>query len=307
MTSGGASRTGRQAYARRRWLLAGVTAAAVLMGLAGCGLPSGVDGKLANEWSMPPAAQEVQAKVGDCRSATQEQVNPVTETMVPCSGTHNREIVYIGEFTGASAALSSPPTLQKNATGAAAAAQAEAYAECSKQASAYVGHAWYDVRLDLNVVLPNSTAWAAGRKWYRCELQQVDWYSFDDETREGSLKDFTYPIRCMNFANDESREVGCATKHNGEYVGTFTALSQTRPKTSAQYAAYHTKCRSLAAPYLGVTVAQVRYLTGTYVWFSYNEDYAASGRQDVHCFLWYGETKSMTGTAKGKRGTNLPK
>ncbi|NUR69357.1 MAG: hypothetical protein HOU81_00910 [Hamadaea sp.] len=290
-----------------RRLAAGLAVAAVLLGLAGCGLPDGVDGKLANQWSMPPAAQVVQAKVGDCRTATQEQVNPVTEAMVPCTGTHNREVVYVGEFIGASAALTTPPTLQKNATGAAAAAQAEAYAECSKQATAYVGHPWYDVRLDLTIALPTNAAWAAGRKWYRCELQQVDWYSFDEESREGSLKGFTYPIACMNFANDESRVVDCATKHNGEYVGTFTAFSATRPTTNAQYEPYHTKCRSLAAAYLGVGTAQVKYLTGTYVWFGYNEAYVASGRQDVHCFLWYGAKKSMTGTAKGKRGTNLPK
>ncbi|NUT36989.1 MAG: septum formation family protein [Hamadaea sp.] len=290
----------------RRKIVIATVALMAAVGLAGCGLPAGVDGELTNAWAAPPAPQLVEAKVGDCRVNRSEQASPIADLAVDCTKSHYREVVYIGTFTGESAGLSRPPRLTPNATGKEATAQAEAYKECGKQASAYVGHPWGTVHLSLEVVLPTDAAWQAGRKWFRCELQEIDWNSGDEKARTASLKGFSFPVTCMNFTSEEALVVDCAKRHNGEFVGVYQAPGSIVPKTDAQWNPYHAKCRALVGPYLGVAVSRVRYVTGTYSWFMQDNDYWSSGRQDILCFIWTGDKKYMTGSAKGKGGRNLP-
>lgn len=290
---------------RRKIVLAAIALMAAV-GVAGCGLPAGVDGKLTNAWAAPPTPQLVEAKAGDCVVTRAEQTTPHDNPITICTNTHHREIVHVGTFTGAAAALAVPPRIKENATGAEAAAQATAYAECSKQASAYLGRPWYSIHLDLFVVLPTDRAWQAGRKWFRCELQEVDWYSNNPKARTSSLKGNAFPVSCINFTGDEAKEVPCTTKHNGEFVGGFDATSATPPKTDKQYEAYHKRCRDLIGAYIGVARSRVQYVTGTYLWYEHDDEYWSSGRRGMLCFIWLGEKKYMTGSAKGKGGRNLP-
>jgi hypothetical protein len=291
----------------RRWLVVGVTALAMAMGAAGCSLPEGVDGKLADKWAMPPAAQQVDPKTGECHLGQSEQVVLTTELTVDCAKSHMRETTYVGTFTGVSASLSRPPQLRTSASAQDKAAQTKAYEECSKQTSAYLGHTWYDMRLRLEIVLPSDAAWQAGRKWFRCDLEEINVDTDDIHAREGSLKGFTLPTACMsNPESGPSTIVACTTKHNAEYAGSFlNPMVGKKPSSDADYEPIHTRCRALIATYIGATASQVRFLTGTSIWWDYDYDYWSTGRRVVHCALWFNK-KTMIGSAKGKHGRNLP-
>jgi hypothetical protein len=301
MTLGGIFMTGR------RWLVVGVTTLAVMIGVAGCGLPDGVDGKLADKWAMPPAAQQVATVAGECHVGGSEQVMLVSELTVDCAKSHTRETTYVGEFTGAVGGLAQPPLLTKTVGEPGLSAQAAAYAECDKQTSAYLGHKWYDMRLRLEVVMPNDTAWKADRRWYRCELSEVNPDNDSVKAREGSLKGVIFPVACMsNPVSGRATLIACTTKHNAEYAGSFlNPMVGKEPTTTKDYAPIHTRCRALIATYLGTTAAQVQYMTGTSIWWDYDYEYWSMGRRVVHCALWFNK-KTMIGSAKGRHGRNLP-
>jgi hypothetical protein len=291
--------------ARRQW--AGCAAIlAMAVGLAGCSLPEGVDGDIADRWSMPPAAQQVTPKAGECHVSTGDQIALATEKTVDCSASHTRETTYIGEFTGAAAAERKPPRLDRYATPEAKAAQVAAYAECDRQTSAYVGHSWYHIRLRLEVTVPTDDAWRAGRRWYRCDVVEVDLGMEALRPREGSIKGVTLPATCVTVPQEGTpKAISCTDPHNSEYAGTFLVPMPAKEVTEPDYPSLHTRCRSVAATFLGVPVSQVETLTGTYVWFDYRSEYWILGRRLIHCLLWFGDSV-MTGSAKGHKGRDLP-
>ncbi|MCP2328527.1 hypothetical protein HDA40_007034 [Hamadaea flava] len=281
-------------------------AATVLVLLGGCGLPAKADVRLADHWSMPPAAQQVELKAGDCHQGAADQVDITIEETVDCSFTHLRETTYVGEFTGDLAKLDHAPRLMGSLEWDVT-AQQQVYAECDRRTSAYLGRAsWYDLRLRLEVIVPADAAWAAGRRWFRCDLSEMDVDWAVTEPRDGSLKRFAYAPACLDITSDVTTIVDCATKHNAEYVGSFLNPMVTKePESDADYAPIQARCRSLAAPFLGVAASRVAGLTGTTVWFDYEYKFWAAGRRIVHCSLWFG-TAAMTGSARGRQGRNLP-
>jgi len=293
--------------AQRQWPMVGAVMVAMVMGLAGCALPAGVDGKIADHWAMPAAALQVVPKVGECHTGIGELIKVTTEVQVDCAKLHSRETTYVGEFSAAVAGQRKAPRLDTFGLPEVKTAQAEAYAECDRRTTEYVGHPWYHLRLRVEVALPPDDAWRSGRKWYRCELVEIDLALNAIQTREGSLKGVTLPHTCLSFASESSaKAVPCTAEHNAEYVNTF--LGPAPSNTSAlepDYPPLHSRCRAQAAPYIGVSASQVESLTGTYVWFDYPFTYWFLGRRLVHCLLWF-DSATMIGSAQGKHGRNLP-
>ncbi|WP_084557268.1 septum formation family protein [Hamadaea tsunoensis] len=286
---------------RRVGWVAGAAGAVVAVAVAALVFwpgPGGSDGDLTDDWAALSAPQSVTPKAGECHADLDEQVS-ATVAPVDCAAEHVAETVYVGRFEGTVTQAADAPLLRENATGADAEAQSRAYAECSDRATAYLGHPWFDVRLDLDVTLPTAAAWQAGLRWFRCDLVQTGWGLADPVARKGSLKDAWLPTACADLSGADWPQVDCAKKHDGEYAGAFLAPAAAKKPAGKAMDPLHDKCFDLIAPYLGVSRAKVDYTVGDALWFADDFAYWSSGRRTVHCFIWL-DKQTTTGSLKGR-------
>jgi hypothetical protein len=305
-----------------RGIRAGLTAlaACAALALSGCGIISvplsGLGGSSPSATPTPapmpslsespvPASDVVQAP-GQCTTDDyEEQMLLSSVHPVICERGHYGETVHVGQFTGAAATIDRPPTLGDEQY---AAVQNAAYLDCSAKATAYLGHSWIHMLVELRMTVPRDTAWADGQRWYRCDLYQTDWTTGDLVERTGSLKTNWFGPVCVNQNRENWPVVDCASRHPGEFTGGYLADAKgSVPDTDAEYDPYHKKCRSVVGAYLGVSAAKAYSLVGDSVSFLYDQDDWAYGRRVVHCFLWTGkrQTDYVTGSAKGRKGKGL--
>ncbi|WP_051366735.1 septum formation family protein [Hamadaea tsunoensis] len=289
---------------RRGRLLA--AAVMVLALAAGCSsLPAGVDGRLVDGWPMPAEAEQTLPKAGDCHSYVygEEARSDAVGDPVPCDGPHIRETVYVGRFTGAAAQLAEPPPLYTRATAEVAKAQSDAYLDCNAQASRYLGHPWYDPRLRLHVTLPVRTAWQAGVRWYRCDIEEIKYDSSTEMTggqqiqRTASLRRDWPATLCVEMNIDGWPERPCTAKHSGEFVGAFLMpVRTTLPKGDKDFAPLHAVCELMISKYTGISLSKLAWGDGV----SWQEglDYWKSGRRVTECYVWSGEKSTFTKSVK---------
>jgi hypothetical protein len=292
----------------------GIMATAVLLALAGCGNPGGVDGDLTNGWGPMAAATGFEPAAGTCHSANFATVGArSTYEVVGCDLQHRTETVYVGTYDSPAADADEPP-----ADGSAGAAGA--YDTCDDKTTTYVGGPWRNARLWIGVTHPTPAAWAGGARWFRCEALELS--SVEDNggvvERTGSLRGVLangtsdlmlacYAVQLDNSGQIQSMpSVACTAKHNAEYVGVWYADSDVKyPKLDADWTKFHQGCRKVLASYVGVPDdSDLQYRAGV-VSLPGGDDVWALGDHGVRCYLWL-DANTLTGSLKGKGTKGLP-
>jgi hypothetical protein len=286
---------------------------AVLLSLAACGKPGGVDGDLTNGWGPMAAATGFEPAGGTCHGATFNEAGARgTYEEIDCKLRHRTETVFVGTYESPAADADEPP-----ADGSAGARSA--YQICDDQATTYAGGPWRTARLWIGVTHPTATAWSGGSRWFRCEVLELS--SIEDDgslvqrvgSLRGALADGTsdlllgcYAVQLDNSgAVDTMPAVGCTAKHNGEFVGVWDAGTLGYPKSDAAWAKFHDGCRKLVASYVGVPDDQdLQYRTGV-ISLPGGSDVWALGDHQVRCYLWL-DGAALTGSLKGKGVRSLP-
>ena len=149
-------------------------------GLCGSG---GLDGDLTDDWAALPAPSAFTPAAGVCQAADfTDVVSLAAYEPVDCAGA-----APAGDR--ARRARSRPSGRAAPAGGSAE--LRGAFAECDTRATGYVGDDWRAGRLRLSVALPTGPGWAAGSRWFRCDLTELTTVEAAATVvvRSGSLRD----------------------------------------------------------------------------------------------------------------------
>ncbi|WP_179802156.1 septum formation family protein [Micromonospora purpureochromogenes] len=277
--------------------------------LAGCAATAGVDGDLTDDWAAPAAAGSFTPEAGVC------QVGDFTDTValdayapVDCAVAHRVETVHVGAFPAGRA--DPPATGSLDLRGA--------FAECDAHATGYVGDDWRAGRLRLAVALPTRPGWAAGSRWYRCDLSELTTAEAAAAVvpRTGSLRDAlkgpsALRLGCQRTRTGTGRGVQvllpaeCATAHDAEFVGVWKAPDRPYPTRDADWLPLYAGCRSVLARYVGVPDdADLRFRSGVVVRPPGAGRWRA-GDRGVRCHLWLSD-RTVTVSLKGAGPAGLP-
>ncbi|MFG3708393.1 septum formation family protein [Micromonospora sp. NPDC047670] len=286
-------------------LLAAVTAAVLLVGCAG---PAGLDGDLADDWAALPAPGPFTPAAGVCQAADfTDVVTLAAYAPVDCAAPHRVETVHVGVFPAERA--TPPPGGSAELRGA--------FADCDARATAHVGDDWRAGRLRLAVALPSGPGWAAGSRWYRCDLTEVSTVEAAATvvTRSGSVRDALRGPSPLRLGCQQTRAGGgavrtlfpvdCATRHDAEFVGVWRSPEGPYPTRAADWVPLYAGCRSVLSRYVGVPDdADLRFRSGVVVrppgagrW--------RVGDRGVRCYLWL-DHRTVTGSLKGAGPAALP-
>ncbi|MDG4822437.1 septum formation family protein [Asanoa sp. WMMD1127] len=274
----------------RRW-----TAAVVVLVLASaaCG-SNGSGGGGGGQAAAPGPSAQTSSPPPRCHAQVAEGTADARDGTVDCAAPHLAETVHIGEFTGAAATADSfPPPVSR--------AMAAVYDECDKRAATALGDDWRVGRLRLDVVLPSTTVWTAGERWFRCDLVELTGVGPDGKVaqRSGSLAggleapDAPLRLRCVLVKLDRKANVAtvadspCDVKHEGEFVGVWTAPGKVAyPVKDRDYVPFYEGCLKTIAAYVKVPYAPGFAARTGYVPVLPSKNAWAMGDRDVRCFLW---------------------
>jgi hypothetical protein len=300
---------GRQ---RRRWGVAVVLS--LVLAVAGCGNPPGIDGDLTDGWAAigtPTGFTPVAATCHLANFSTSGSRSSYEE--VDCRLKHRTETVYVGEYPGPAAEAADPPANDS-------AAQRQAYRICDRRTTAYVGGKWRTARLWIGVTQPTKAAWTGGARWYRCEALVSS--SVEDDAglvqRVGSLHDALEEpaspllLTCYTVQLDKAGKIStmpatpCAAAHNAEFVGVWEAGADLGyPDSTKEWDTFHDGCRSLIATYVDLPDdADLQYRAGV-VSLPSGDDVWEMGDRGVRCYLWV-DAATLTSSLKGKGKKALP-
>jgi hypothetical protein len=281
-----------------------VTLLIVVLGLSGCTVPkpAGTDGDLLNGWPAVPIAQYDTPKASLCYDLETQDV--------PCTESHDLEIAKVETLTGAAAQRSDVPAAPDPDFAA-------ARVQCAQDASAYLGGDYRGARAYLRVGMPNQHQWDGGDRAYVCELGVND-DSYLGNVRDSVLKDGltgarTAAIGCT-MTNGKTLDkdttyadvslvhsVDCAQSHDSEYVGALDPVSEALPTDSAaEHNLFGSRCESLIAAFLGVSVSQYHKRPDLYtMWWWRDARTWAEGDHGIQCFVVLTSAKRTTGSLKG--------
>lgn len=286
----------------------------LVMLLAACGNPAGVDGDLTDAWAPLPAAIGFTPVAGTCHLANYSPTGSrSTYDEVDCESHHRTETVYVGRYTSPASDSEVPPV------DGSAAAQA-AYHTCDVQTSRYVGGQWHSARLWIGVTDPSAAAWSGGARWFRCDVLEISSIEDDggmvlrDDTLRDALRQPESPLllTCYGIRVDSTGAVdtmpaaSCNGRHNAEYAGLwFAGGTASYPRTDAQWSAFHAGCRDSIAAYVRVPDdANLQYRTGV-ISLPGGADVWAQGDRAVRCYLWL-DGSALMSSLKGKGVAGLP-
>jgi hypothetical protein len=293
----------------RRWLTAMALAGVAGLLMSACGNPAGVDGSLPDDWAPLAEPTAFTPPAGVCHPGAFRATAPLSLfNPVDCGASHKSETVYVGTFTGASAARSTPPAPGSPDL-------RPAFAECDAKAAGFLGGDWRTGRLSLGVAVPSGGAWAGGSRWFRCDLDELSTVQglLEANTRTASLRAaLTGPsplhLGCLatRLAKDGTiesmRAVECGDAHNTEFVGVWKAPDIPYPSKDADWARLHTECRRLVAKYAGVPDdGKLRYRTGVVSLPGSPEEWRA-GNRGVRCYLWLSDRTLTRSLRNGGTG-----
>ncbi|TDC33000.1 septum formation family protein [Micromonospora sp. KC213] len=276
--------------------------------LSGCATSDGLDGDLTDDWAALPSPGPFTPEAGVC------QVAGFTDTValdayapVDCAVPHRVETVHVGAFPAdrAEPSATGSPELRG------------AFAECDTKATGYVGDDWRAGRLRLAVALPTRSGWAAGSRWYRCDLSELDTTEAAAKVliRTGSLRDALkgpskLRLGCQRTTEGGGRvrtltPVDCAVAHDVEFVGVWRSPARPYPTKDADWVPLYAGCRSVLGRYVGVPDdADLRLRSGVVVrppgagrW--------RVGDRGVRCYLWLSD-RTVTTSLKGAGPAGLP-
>ncbi|MEH0841364.1 septum formation family protein [Micromonospora sp. CPCC 205711] len=287
-------------------VVAALLAAALL---AGCGNAAGLDGNLTDDWAALPTAAAFTPAAGVCQVADfADEVPLAGYAPVDCAVPHRVETVHVGAFPG------DRPT--RPATGSAE--LRGAFAECDARASGYVGDDWRAGRLRLAVALPTAPGWAAGSRWYRCDVSELTTVEAAATvvTRTGSLRDALRGASALRLGCQQSRAgstlgvrrltpVGCGTAHDAEFVGVWKAPDRPFPIRDVDWLPVYAGCRGAISRYVGVPDdAELRF-RGDVVVRPPGAGRWRVGDRGVRCYLWL-SNRTVTASLKGAGPAGLP-
>ncbi|WP_027343028.1 septum formation family protein [Hamadaea tsunoensis] len=278
----------------RRWISAAALLGAVAFVAAGCGLPAGVDGKLADGWAPIAAPQGFTPDAGTCHASFEETGYLSSYNPIDCGQSHKTETVFVGQLTTASVPA------------AGSADRVKAFQECQGKVNEFLGAEWHDGRVWIGLTFPSDAAWSGGAHWYRCEVSELEEVFGDDVARTGSLKgELAKPgsavhLGCFNYASGgDLKPIACASKHNAEYVGSIAISSQAQ---SANRDTMITNCRKQIAAYAKMKYSSdMRYRVGEF-WDPVSVTEFNGGDRRVRCYAWFSpdtKTKSIKGAGAG--------
>jgi hypothetical protein len=284
---------------QRAWRLALVgTAFAVLV--AGCGKSTGVDNDLTNAWPVFDKAVTPVPKVGACYGQRLDTTwYGDFSDAVDCSTSHQTETVFVGSFTGTEAGRSTPPL-------AGTPARADAYGQCQKAASDYLGDDWHIAMAVLGLVLPDDKAWTGGARWFRCDMVQFSDSKYESVRTNGSVKgglqgSRPLAVTCLSLTDDGKNSVTgwkdapCDQPHNGEYAGLYTASARAWPDKDPAQKLASSGCEGVVAHFLGFSGNQP---TSNYVGWTYDtfdQDQWNLGDRTVRCYVLAFNGNSING------------
>ncbi|MFC4146694.1 septum formation family protein [Micromonospora mangrovi] len=286
-------------------LVAALVAGAVL---GGCAATGGLDGDLTDDWAAPPAAGAFTPAAGVCQVVdTGGTLTLAAYEPVGCDLPHRVETVHVGVLPTARATV--PVVGSPELRGA--------FADCDTRASGYVGDDWRAGRLRLAVALPSAPGWAAGSRWYRCDLTELTTVEEKAEvvTRTGSLRDAlkgpsALRLGCQQTGLSARRvqtltPVTCTGRHDAEFVGVWKAPDRPYPRKDADWAPLYTGCRGVVATYVGVpNDALLRFRSGVVVRPPGPGRWTA-GDRGIRCYLWLSD-RTVTASLKAAGPTGLP-
>lgn len=252
---------------------AAVACALAIAGLSGCvSLPEGADGDLTDDWRPMPAATQFRPRPGDChpdlvQTATAEQYSPI-----PCTGPHLTETVAVADLP----------------------AQDQAFRECSRRATAFLGDDWRTGWVVLQPVLPSRKAWSGGAHWVRCDVVETSPVDGSLVRRSGTVKGAVkvggkLRMACANptIKGDsvtEMHPVACRSTHTAEFAGLF----ETTERDSADLTGDDLSegCDTAIARF--ARLPDDSDLPSRVGWLGFPPDDAAwtMGDRAIRCFLW---------------------
>jgi len=296
---------------RGKLVAAALGTVAVLLAAGCAGRPAGVDGNLTNNWpampepKLPVPADQACYDVSNAGPAVTKLPPPVD-----CAAMHNLQTIHVGTFGGDDAARDAPPP-------GSSPAQQNAYTDCTKVARDVLGDDWRGGRLGLDLVLPTSTQWDAGGRWYRCDLLEfVDLNDYAVARRQGSLQGALAGSRPLGLGcfkldakdadDDTMAAVDCASGHNSEFAGVWEAPAGPYPADPSQRNKLLLDgCRSVVAAFAGVpNDDKFKYRTGQ-VTFGFGKSAWDLGNRAARCYLWMND-KTITRSLKGAGTGGLP-
>ncbi|GLY97040.1 septum formation family protein [Actinoplanes sp. NBRC 103695] len=286
---------------------------ALVVTLAGCGNPGGVDGNLTDGWAAIPAPTGFTPVAETCHLGNYSATGTrAAYEEVDCDLKHRTETVFVGEYQDPAAVADTPPAEGSAGAGA-------AYRVCDQKTTAYVGAQWRTGRFWIGVTHPSPAAWTGGARWFRCEVLEIS--SVEDDgglvMRLGTVRDALkaagsgLELGCYAIQLDSAGAIStmpaasCGARHNGEFVGVWDAKSLVYPKTDKQWAAFHTGCRKLVAAYAKVPDdADLQFRSGV-VSLPGGEDVWALGDHQVRCYAWL-DGAELTASIRGVGVKGLP-
>ncbi|MEV6693291.1 septum formation family protein [Micromonospora sp. NPDC051196] len=282
---------------------------AVAVLLVGCGAPHGLDGDLTDDWAALAAPGAFTPAAEVCHEADFADAVPLAAyAPVDCAEPHRVETVHVGAFPGG---RSEPPPI-------ASPELRTAFADCDQRTTGYVGENWRAGRLRLAVAVPSGAGWAAGSRWYRCDLMEVTTAEAGAKvvTRSGSLRNALRPpsplwLGCQQARTDRSGvvqalvPVDCAERHDAEFAGVWQAPDRPYPTRSAQWAPFYAGCRTVLARYTGLPDDSDLVFRSDLVVRPPSAGRWRVGDRGVRCYLWLSDRK-VTGSLKGVGPAGLP-
>jgi hypothetical protein len=211
---------------------------------------------------------------------------------IDCEQRHVAETIYVGTLRDA---------VSRPVAGTIEAFQAfQAFTACDGQAGEFLGGDWHGAKLRLQLTIPSREDWAAGARWYRCELSPIDVPSHFSEGWHGSLRgelakaDSRLALHCLSFDPGDSGllQIPCSDKHNSEYVGTIGITTLDEIDDSDRLAE---RCLDQVGIYAGITYHD-ELDRATRVWWNAPQDHEfLGGDHRVRCFAWWaGTTKTRS-------------
>ncbi|WBB66057.1 septum formation family protein [Micromonospora sp. WMMD812] len=293
----------------RRSLTILLAVATTVVLLTACAATGDGDGDLADDWPALPVAAAFTPAAGVCQAGDFTDVVTLSAYQpVDCRQPHRVETVHVGAFP---VEWPAPP--------AGGSAQLRgAFADCDARAVGYLGDDWRAARLRLSVALPSGPGWAAGSRWYRCDVSEVTTVEAAATvvTRTGSLRDVLKGASSLRLGCQQTRSgagggvqtllpVECATRHDAEFVGVWRAPDGPYPTRDADWVPLYDGCRAVLGRYVGVPVdTDLHYRSGVVV------RPPAAGRwrvgdRGVRCYLWLSD-RAVSASLKGAGPAGLP-
>lgn len=297
----------------RRWRTGGATAALIMLALAGCGTPYGLDGDLTDDWRTVGTVVQFAPKVGDCHSRFESVSYPTTYHPVDCAVGGGMETFHLGTFTGPLAERPTPPPVHS-------AAIRPAFDECDARATEFAGGDWRGARLTVRVIPPSPAGWTGGARWFRCDLIAVPTVEprllggrsadtsmpYPGSLRDALRKASPLAYGCLTTDKwNELQQTPCTKGHRYEYVGSWAAPYGSYADAGRNAKSIHARCRTLVARYAKLPVDRtLPYRTGTRFQLPSQEAWAR-GDRGIRCFYW-SSGKTVTRSIKGGGPKVLP-